>query len=190
MKIKESFPGVTSLLLIIVFTINAFMACSKKNENKVFMKRDQMIVEKLEQAEKYYDLHPAFERAFTFLRQENLSELELGRHELDGERLFCTKSKSNGRQREVAKLEAHKKFIDIQYVISGDEEMGWKPIRDCKLVETSYDENRDVAFFNDEPQSWSKVPPGYFTIFFPDDAHAPGIGDGEIHKVVFKVAVK
>jgi biofilm protein TabA len=75
-------------------------------------------------------------------------------------------------------------------VISGDEEMGWKPTDACDLVETPYDETKDIIFFKDRAKIWKPVPAGSFAIFFPDVAHAPLAGEGLIHKAVVKVAVK
>jgi len=190
MNNKTIFLLFLKISILTLFVMVIFAGCAKKGDNQIKQGRGYMIVENLENAEKYFDLHPAFEKAFKFLRQENLAELELKKHELDGDQLFCSIDKVQGRSRDEAKLEAHRKYIDIQYVIVGDEEMGWRPTSTCKQVAQQYDPEKDIAFFNDEPQTWKKIPPGYFTIFFPDDAHAPVIGKGEIHKVVFKVAVQ
>jgi len=165
-------------------------SCSINKETKVQMKRDHILIDKLKNGEDYYDMHPAFEKAFAFLRQDGLAELQADRYEIDGDRLFCMISKGPGRSRSEAKLEAHRKYIDIQYVIAGNEEMGFKPTADCKLIDTSYDSEKDIGFFNDQPDSWTPVPPGSFVIFFPQDAHAPLVGSGEIHKAVLKIAVE
>ncbi|MFH1717858.1 MAG: YhcH/YjgK/YiaL family protein [Planctomycetota bacterium] len=154
------------------------------------MKRDHIILDKLQHAERYYDMNPAFEKAFAFLRQNDLAELPAGRHEIDGDRLFCIISKGPGRSRAEAKLEAHRKYIDIQYVIAGIDEMGFRPAADCKLTDTSYDADKDIEFFKDQPDSWTQVQAGAFVIFFPQDAHAPLAGSGEIHKAVLKIAVE
>ncbi|TKJ33718.1 MAG: YhcH/YjgK/YiaL family protein [Planctomycetes bacterium B3_Pla] len=149
-----------------------------------------MIIDTLDRAEDYYDMHPAFEKAFAFLRQNSLNELPTVRHEIDGDRLFCMISKGPGRSRAEAKLEAHRKYVDIQYVIAGTDEMGFKPTADCRLPDTDYDAEKDIGFFKDEPESWTKVPAGSFVIFFPQDAHAPLVSSGEIHKVVLKIAAE
>ena len=154
------------------------------------MTRDQMILDRLENAEKYTDMHPDFEKAFAFLRQSGLAELPADRYEIDGDRVFCIIDKAPGRSRSEAKLEAHRKYIDIQYVIAGVDDMGWKPIADCKLVDTAYNADKDIEFFNDEPKSWTEVPAGSFVIFFPQDAHAPLVGGEEMHKAVLKIAVQ
>ncbi len=154
------------------------------------MRRDHIIVDKLQRAEDYYDMHPAFENAFAFLRQNTLAELPAGRNEIDGDHMFCLITKGPGRSRSEAKLEAHRKYIDIQYVIAGTEEMGFRPTADCKLIDTNYDGENDIEFFKDEPESWTKVPAGSFVIFFPQDAHAPMVGKEEIHKAVLKIAAE
>jgi YhcH/YjgK/YiaL family protein len=58
------------------------------------------------------------------------------------------------------------------------------------LIDTSYDADKDIGFFKDQPDSWTPVPPGSFVIFFPQDAHAPLVSSGELHKVVLKIAVE
>jgi biofilm protein TabA len=174
-------------VFILIFGITS---CSGQKEAKVQMTRDHIIINKLQHAERYFKMHPSFEKTFAFLRQKGLAELPSGRHEIDGERLFCIISKGPGRSRSEAKLEAHRKYIDIQYVIAGTDEMGWKPTADCKVIDTEYDADKDIMFFKDQPDSWTPVPAGSFVIFFPQDAHAPLVSRGEIHKAVLKVAVE
>ena len=164
--------------------------CSTNKEAEKHMTRDRMILDKLENAENYYDMHPDFEKAFAFLRQKGLAGLPADRYEIDGERLFCMISKGPGRSRAEAKLEAHRKYIDIQYVIAGADEMGWKPTSACARVDTPYNADKDIEFFKDKPDRWTEVPAGSFVIFFPQDAHAPMVSNEEIHKAVLKIAVK
>jgi YhcH/YjgK/YiaL family protein len=176
--------------LVISILIFAITSCSGHKEAKVQMKRDQIIINKLQHAERYFNMHPAFKKAFAFLRRDDLAGLEASRYEIDGDNLFCMISKGPGRSRAEAKLEAHRKYIDIQYVIAGMDEMGWKPTADCKVVDTEYDADKDIEFFKDQPHSWTPVPAGSFVIFFPQDAHAPLVSSGEIHKAVLKIAVE
>lgn len=179
--------GIGLIVCLLIFVVTS---CSGRKETKIQMKRDHIIMDKLQNAERYYGMHPAFEQAFAFLRRNDLAELPAGRQQIDGDRLFYIMSKGPGRSRAEAKLEAHRKFIDIQYVIAGTDEMGFKPAADCKMIDTSYDAEKDIGFFKDQPDSWTKVPAGSFVIFFPDDAHAPLVSSGEIHKVVLKIAVE
>ncbi len=153
-------------------------------------KRNQIIMGRLDQAERFYKMHPSFQKAFVFLRQNMLSDMALGRHEIDGDRMYCMISKGSGKKRDEVKLEVHRKYIDIQYIISGTDEMGWKPTATCTIPDQGYDANKDIEFYKDKPIRWAEVPAGSFVIFFPQDAHAPMIGDGEIQKAIIKVAVE
>lgn len=170
--------------------VMSLAGCCGNKDMKAEMKRDHMVIDRLEHADRYCDMHPAFAQAFAFLKRSDLAELPAERHAIDGDRLFCIISKGPGRPRSEANLEAHRKYIDIQYIIAGDEEMGWKPTADCRISHTPYDAEKDIEFFKDQPDGWNDVPPGSFVIFFPQDAHAPLVGEGEIHKAVLKIAVE
>lgn len=148
-----------------------------------------MILDGLDNAGNYVAMHGGFRAAFAFLGRAGLNELPAGRYEIDGDRVYATVAKEEGRSRIGAKLEAHKKHIDIQFLISGSEEMGWKARGKCAMPQDGYNTGKDVEFFADRPDSWIRLRPGSFAIFFPYDAHAPLVGAGEIHKVVVKVLV-
>lgn len=149
-----------------------------------------MILDDLQNADAYLSLYPGFAAGFAALRGTNLATLPVGRHTLDGDRLLLIIGEDPGKGREGARLEAHRRYIDLQYVISGQEEMGWRPISDCQSIAETYSEERDILFFADASLSWCEVAPGKFTVFFPQDAHAPLGGRGTIRKAVVKVAVE
>ncbi len=96
---------------------------------------------------------------------------------------------SKKRRRDKAKLETHRRYIDIQLTVTGADDIGWKPAARCSSYDQEYDDEKDVAFFSDEPDVWVTTSPGRFGIFFPEDAHAPLGGTGPIHKIVVKAAV-
>ncbi|MFZ5503732.1 MAG: YhcH/YjgK/YiaL family protein [Pseudomonadota bacterium] len=148
-----------------------------------------MIVAKLSEPSRYAALHPLFQRAFDYIRDTDLHALTPGRYDIAGEDLFAIVEHVRGRSRAEAKLECHRKYIDIQLVLSGIDEMGWKPLADCRNPVGDYSTERDIQFFHDTPASWVAVPPHHFCIFFPEDAHAPLVADGEVRKVIFKIAV-
>ncbi|MCF7817340.1 MAG: YhcH/YjgK/YiaL family protein [Kiritimatiellales bacterium] len=147
-----------------------------------------MILDTLNNAAKYAGLKIGISEAFGFLNQPGLAELPDGKYEIAGSRVYATIAHENGRRTEDGELEAHRKYLDVQYVISGNESMGWKN-REGLVNSMDYDEGRDLEFFKGEPESIVRVPPGSFTVFLPTDAHLPLIGNGPIHKVVVKVAV-
>lgn len=148
-----------------------------------------MIFDTLANADRYATLHPLFPAAFAFLRDTDLTALAPGRYPIQGEALFAIVDAAAARNREDAKLECHRKYIDIQLVLDGLDEMGWKPLSDCHQPVADYLAERDIQFFLDAPASWIATPPGAFCIFFPQDAHAPLVGTGTIRKVVLKIAV-
>jgi YhcH/YjgK/YiaL family protein len=153
-----------------------------------------MILDKLTSADRYISLHPSFARAFAYLRQRDWAQaLRLEppntRHAIDDDRMYVSVDRVQGRGREGARLEAHRRYLDIQFTIDGQEEIGWKPLADCATTSDAYDNARDVTFFSDRPDSWVSLPAGHFAIFFPDDAHAPLGGRGTLTKAIVKIAL-
>jgi biofilm protein TabA len=148
-----------------------------------------MILDIFENAHRYWALNPGFAKATEFLLRPDLQELPPGRYEIDGDRLYAAVSQGPGRKREDGLLETHQKYIDIQWVLAGTDEMGWKPKSACKQPSGEYDPQRDVRFFADAPEAWFPVAAGSFVIFYPEDAHLPLISAGQLHKVVVKVPV-
>ena len=150
-----------------------------------------MILDRLENAELYYPLNPGFAAACEYLRKTDFSQLAHGRHEVDGDRLFVMINRVTGRGRERAKLESHRRYIDIQFTIAGPDEIGWRPVSECQQILVPYDSQTDMVLFGDKSDVWVAVPPESFAIFFPGDAHAP-LGapkNIELVKAVMKVAV-
>jgi len=148
-----------------------------------------MVLDRLACHARYVMLHPSFARAFEFLASAGLARLPPGRHAIDGERLYASIDHTDGRGRDGAQLEAHRRYIDIQYTIEGLEEIGWSPLAACGAPAGRFDVEKDVGVFRDRPATWLGVPPGHFVIFFPDDAHAPLGGRGLLKKAIVKVAL-
>ena len=148
-----------------------------------------MILDTLPRGHHYEQLHPLFSRAFAALRSMDLAALSPGRHEIDGDRLYLSVDHESGRGRERARLEHHRRYIDIQVCIEGDEQIGWMPVECCQKRDGAFDAGRDVGFFLEQPHTWMTLGPGTFTIFFPADAHAPLAGTGPVKKAILKVLV-
>jgi biofilm protein TabA len=149
-----------------------------------------VILDTLANAARYAGMHPGFAQAFQFLASTDLAALPPGRHELDGDRMFVLINHEQGRGEDGARLEAHRRYIDIQYTFQGDELIGWMPLTRCTSPAGPFDAAKDVVLFGDTPSTFVSVPPGSFTIFFPHDAHAPLAGLGLLKKAVVKVAVE
>lgn len=149
-----------------------------------------MITAPLAAIDRYVPLHPRFAGAVEFIRHADLAALGPGRHPVDGEALVLIINQEDGRGREGARLEAHRKYIDIQVTLAGDEEIGWRPLESCTAPTEPFNTERDIVFFTDHPDVWLKVPAQSFAIFFPEDAHAPLGGRGALRKAVLKVRVQ
>ena len=117
-----------------------------------------MILDVLRQSTRYKGLYPHFDRALTFFARTDLASLPAGRHVLDGERLYISIDQKEGRGREGARLEAHRKYIDIQFTIEGDEEIGWMPTSGCMRPIGLFDAARDILFYEDRPTTWVSSP--------------------------------
>ena len=149
-----------------------------------------MIIDKLSNAKQYYGLSKRIEKAFKFLEGMDLLKLEIGKHEIEGNIIFAVVSEYETKIIEQGKWEAHRKYLDIQFVISGKEKIGYAYINEMK-VSTEYNEVKDVLFLEGEG-NLLLVNEGTFAIFAPQDVHMPGIRtkDGEhVKKVVVKILV-
>ena len=148
-----------------------------------------MIIDSLENASRYHCVHPLFAKAFAYIAATDLSSIEDGKYEIDGDNLRAIVSNKKGMTAEEssAKFECHNKHIDIQLCISGVEKLGWKPRASCKEQKGEYNPEKDVAFYNDAPDTFFDLRDGQFAIFYPEDVHAPMIGEGVIKKIVIKV---
>lgn len=147
-----------------------------------------MILDTLENFHLYCTLNPRFQAAFEFLLNPNTKALTSGKHSVLTDEIYAI-VEHTGRDRQGALLEAHRKYIDIQLIWSGEDRMGWRPLHTCQKPTMEYDAKSDYQLFADEPESWSNVTAGRFAIFFPTDAHMPSISAHPIHKIVVKVAV-
>jgi YhcH/YjgK/YiaL family protein len=135
-------------------------------------------------------LTPPLQRALAYLRTTDVATVPPGRYELDGDRLVAMVQEYTTKPAADCKWEAHRKYIDVQYVVHGIERMGYVDIAATREIE-KYDPERDVAFF--EPgHNYVTVPAGTFTVFWPHDVHAPQCAVDalvSVRKVVVKVAV-
>ena len=148
-----------------------------------------MIVDTLAQAFRYEPLHAGFKAAFDFLRDTDLRSLADGRTEIDGDRLFALTQSYETKPVADGKLEAHRKYIDIQFIVSGEEYIGYAPLDD-QPESTPFDVEKDIGFYHGDADCFVKLSAGMFAIFFPHDAHLPGrylAVSSQVKKVVLKV---
>lgn len=146
-----------------------------------------MVLDTLENLEKYASLNPLFAQAIAFIKSNDLLAMEIGKTELKGEELIVNIAQTSPKTQEEAKLETHNQYIDIQIPLSGTEIMGFTAAKDCVPADATYNAEKDITFFEGLAEDYFAVKPGMFAIFFPQDGHAPGITPDGVKKVVIKV---
>lgn len=147
-----------------------------------------MVVDTLDNLEKYVTLNPLFADIVKFIKEHDLAKLEAGKHLIKGNDLFVNITTATGKSPEEATFETHRRMLDIQIPLDNEEGYGYMPLKD--LPEAAYNEEKDVTKY---PGVQSKTvvycKPGEFAIFWPQDGHQPCIGTGSIHKAIFKAIV-
>lgn len=150
-----------------------------------------MIIDTLQNTVLYAGLGAKFMKAFDYLRQADFSNIEKGKYEIEGTDIFAIVNEYDTIDTAGEQMEAHKKYIDVQYIVSGEELIGHDFLRDqspCK----EYDETADFMLFGETPVFFSKLEAGMFAIFFPTDLHMPNIKVKDpvpVKKVVIKISV-
>ena len=148
-----------------------------------------MILDTLDNAARYASLNSRFAKAFDFLRGVDGSQA-LGRHDLDGDACFALVQTYETKPEEKALFEAHRKYIDVQYIHSGRETILWAPLKAMKEETMAYSDEKDAALWKLVPEATPlHVSAGHFSILWHQDAHAPCI-EWEKPEQVFKVVVK
>ncbi len=150
-----------------------------------------MIVDHIQNAGLYLNLHERFQVAFDFLRQKNIAALEVGEHQIQGRDVFASVAAYETLPVEDGRHEAHRKYIDLQFVVDGEECFGYSPVMGQDVVE-EYCKERDVAFYSVATSSFVTLSTGMFAIFFPDDAHKPCCcleSPSNVKKIVVKIAI-
>jgi YhcH/YjgK/YiaL family protein len=150
-----------------------------------------MIIDLLSSAHLYYNQGPLFKQAFEYLAQTDFSKVEKGKYELDGQNLFAIVNEYDTVNPDDQQMESHKKYIDIQYIVTGEERIGHDFLK-SQTPSKAYDAEKDFMLFGEKPAFFSVLQQGMFAIFFPHDLHMPNIkvaAPSFVKKVVIKVAV-
>lgn len=148
-----------------------------------------MVIDKIENHKLYVGLSEKIAKAFNYINETDLSQTVSGKYEIDGNNIFALVQEYDTKDENDCKLEGHTKYIDIQYMIQGVEQMGVATMRNQTTAFKN--EEDDLTFFEGD-STLLMVEAGMFTIFFPDDLHMPGIKVkriSKVKKVVIKVRV-
>jgi len=149
-------------------------------------------VDKIE-FQKIYAKNPErWEKAFSFLATTDLENIEPGKYKLEGDSLFANVDQYETRDEKDTRFESHRKYADIQYLISGKEYMGIVPLSKMQEVTAPYNGEKDIAFYNYSESNYRLADSTRFFIFLPGDAHRPcrKVDENEsVKKVVVKVEI-
>ena len=138
-------------------------------------------------------LPPALHRALNYLKSTDFSKVQPGKFAIDGDKLHGMLNEYQSEPKEKRRLEAHRKYIDVQYMVSGEETIGYGRLTDDLIVLEDKLAEKDAIFFQEVSNETDIVmTPGMYAIFFPWDVHRPNCAAGSpgaVRKVVLKVAV-
>lgn len=131
---------------------------------------------------------PWFASLRNFLAAHDLVAAEPGRYDVDGDSCFVIVADDIHRD-EVAPLEAHRRYIDVQIALQGSFDIMWSPRSSCEQISKSYDADADVELYADAPSTRVHVTEGTAVVLYPDDAHAPQPPSNAVRKCIFKVHI-
>lgn len=152
-----------------------------------------MVFDNLKNCELYFGMHPRFKEAFDFIKKAITENLAVGKYEIDGKELWASVQEYTSKLESEAKAEAHKNYIDIQFIVSGIEVIEGFDI-DKATPKSEYNAIKDVMFYEDETNASKGIlNANEYGIFFPHDVHKPGMClNGEqdtVKKIVVKVKI-
>jgi len=169
---------------------------SEKKAKKWFKKKEYLgglaatphsSINKAEFAKQYHLNQSAWDKAFAYLKNTDLKTLSNGRHVIDGENVYAIVTEAPSKDYDKTAFESHRRYIDLQFVITGEENMAKAPLPSV-TVNKPYDEKADIAYYTGEGKIYT-VPANTFMLFFPSEAHRPNITPGG-NKVVKKIVIK
>ena len=149
-----------------------------------------MIIDRIDNASIYNGVAPRLAAALAYLRDTDFAGMELGRYDIAGDEIYAMVQAYTTKAVSTGLWEAHRRYIDVQYVVSGNECMGYANLGGL-TVSQEYEEKDDYLLLEGEGD-FLTMPAGTFIILGPQDAHMPQIAAGtpcEVSKVVVKVAV-
>ncbi len=149
-----------------------------------------MILAHLNDSDRYASLHPLFKQLFDYVKAHDFTHVPAERIVLDGDRLFINVADVTLKSPEEQVLEVHRRYIDVHFPLSREEIMGWSSLSVLATESMQpFNEDDDFAVYAERAQSYLTIHPGEFAIVWPEDAHAPIIGQGALRKLIAKVCI-
>ncbi len=149
-----------------------------------------MILAHLNDSDRYASLHPLFKQLFDYVKAHDFTHVPAERIVLDGDRLFINVADVTLKSPEEQVLEVHRRYIDVHFPLSREEIMGWSSLSVLATESMQpFNEEDDFAVYAERAQSYLTIHPDEFAIVWPEDAHAPIIGQGALRKLIAKVCI-
>lgn len=152
-----------------------------------------MVLDKMENLTNYLEANPLLWKVAGFMRDFEKNGMKDGTYEIDGKHVYAMiQSYRTKPQTPDMMFEAHRKYIDLQYIVSGIEKMRWAKLSSVDLVREEYSKGNDIAFYEGDALFDFTLTAGSFIMFYPQDAHLPGLSadkDVNVRKIVFKIEV-
>jgi YhcH/YjgK/YiaL family protein len=149
-----------------------------------------MIIDRIDNAHLYYAVNIKFKWVFDYLHQIDADTIPVGKYEIDGENMYALVQQYNTKLKEQGVWEAHRRYIDLQYVVQGVEGIGYANIN--HLRQGDYESSKDFLPLRGEGDLVI-LHGGSFVILMPEDAHMPGmaiISPAPVRKIVIKISVE
>jgi len=153
-----------------------------------YRKEGSVVFDHLDNAAKFESLGEGFKKAFDFLKGQDLTSLASGKYEIEVSKVFALVQDYTTKPLSEGFWEAHRRYIDLQFVVSGSERIGFGRAASMQLQ--SHDETRDLSVLNGQGD-FATLQQGCFMLLWPSDAHMPGIqvdGPHPVRKIVIKIA--
>jgi biofilm protein TabA len=185
-------------VLIICFLI--LNGCKVHNESRKWFQKQPIstglkpqvsyLTDQKEFAKQYQANKATWDKSFEFMKNNDLEKMAPGKYPIDGENAFASITEIVDKPFEKTAWESHKKYIDLQYIISGSEKIGVAPTANAKVI-NSYNADRDLASYKIDDAVYDVASPKVFYLFFPENAHRPNIkvNDEKVKKLVIKIKV-
>ncbi len=150
-----------------------------------------MVLDTIDHASRYFSLGEGISKALHYLQQNDLSGVEPGRYEIEGDRLVMMVFEQENTNTNECRLEGHRRYIDLQFWVAGSELVGHEVLNSQPVLE-AYSEKSDCGFYNCIA-SYYRLLPGMFVIFYPSDLHtavSDPLSNERVKKVVFKISTE
>lgn len=149
--------------------------------------KNNIIITNIRDCSKYSSRHPLFNKIFEFIKNTDFDKLPEGRTDIEGDKLFVNHIRTNGKDNGA--MEMHRDYIDLHFLISGEETIGIKRTENVISYSKIYDKESDCALTEEGPDEYIRLIPGQMAIIYPDYAHLPALSSGPIHKIIAKILV-